>query len=157
MSHREEALPISRSKTIIVLICNVENMRNYSFIFIDVKFVLDTLMAFRINFPEIYHSNRCIFSQVRQKRRRFLEKYQVQIFLCIEKIIRRTPSLMRLYFHVQTLCSSVYYFLPKTSVIYLGFLRRDKMIVNANAPIMVMVLMMMAGEGNDSGTVSTCR
>ena len=29
--------------------------------------------------------------------------------------------------------------------------------VNANAPIMVMVLMMMAGEGNNSGTVSTCR
>ena len=44
MSHREEALPISRSKTIIVLICNVENMRNYSFIFIDVKFVLDTFV-----------------------------------------------------------------------------------------------------------------
>ena len=42
---------------------NVEKiMRNYSFISIDIKIVLDTLMDFRINFPEIYHPNRSIFS-----------------------------------------------------------------------------------------------
>ena len=62
-SYIEEALPISSCEKLIVVMHNVENiMRNYSFIFIDIKFVLDTLMDFRINFPETYHPNRCISS-----------------------------------------------------------------------------------------------
>ena len=62
-SYIEEALPISSCEKLIVVMHNVENiMRNYSFTFIDIKFVLDTLMDFRINFPETYHPNRCISS-----------------------------------------------------------------------------------------------
>ena len=51
ISYREEALPISRfhaspnAKELTVVMCNVKNiMRNYSFIFIYVKFALDTLI-----------------------------------------------------------------------------------------------------------------
>ena len=80
---------------------NVENiLRNYSFIFIDIKFVLDTLWTFVLTFLKYIIQIDAFSLRCDKKRRRILENYQIQIFLCIEKIIRRRPSLMRLCFHI---------------------------------------------------------
>ena len=71
-----------------------------------------------------------------------LRKYQVQIFLCIEKIIRRSPCFnASLFLDIIFLC--VLHPAKNVSNLF-RFLHREKMRANANTPIMVMVLMMMA-------------
>lgn len=56
---------------------NVENiLRNYSFIFIDIKFVLDTLWTYVLTFLKYIIQIDAFSLRCDKKRRRMLEKYQ---------------------------------------------------------------------------------